>query len=144
VDLLVPSSKSASPPSEVDIVNQTLESYVLPLLPQAPIFLHNFHFKIRIDPECYLDLNLPYYDKNNGKRHSENIRTNHVDYVLYPNVTVDIHVRCSNNPLKLEIEIDRSMIIAFFGQVRDRLIIFLIDERERIVPEIMGDTDNTP
>ena len=88
---------------------------MLPLLPQAPIFLHNFHFKIGINPECYLDLNLPYYDKNNGKRHSENIGTSHVDYVLYPNGTVDIHVRCSNNPFKLETEIDRSMIIAFFG-----------------------------
>jgi hypothetical protein len=137
VDLLAPPSKSASATSnDLDIVNQTLESYVLPLLPQAPIFLHNFHFKIGIDPECYLDLNLPYYDKNNGKRHSENIRTSHVDYVLYPG-TVDIHVRCSNNPFKLETEIDRSRIIAFFGQVRDRLIILLRDERERIVPEIM-------
>ena len=98
VDLLAqPPSSTKSPPSEVDIVNQTLEGYVLPLLPQAPIFLHNFHFKIGIDPECYLDLNLPYYDKNNGKRHSENIRTSHVDYVLYPNGRVDIQVRCSNN-----------------------------------------------
>ena len=140
VDLLAlpPSCKSASPPSnDLDIVNQTLEGYVLPLLPQAPIFLHNFHFKISIDPECYLDLELPYYDKNNGKRHSENIRTSHVDYVLYTNGTVDIQVRCSNNPFKLETEIDRSRIIAFFGQVRDRLIILLRDERERIVPEIM-------
>ena len=138
VDLLVPpSSKSASHPSnDLDIV-QTLEGYVLPLLPQAPIFLHNFHFKIGIDPGCYPDLNLPYYDKNNGKRHSENIRTSHVDYVLYPNGTVDIQVRCTNNPLKLETEIDRSRIIAFFGQVRDRLIILLRDERERRVPDIM-------
>ena len=118
MDLLAPpsSSKSASSPfNDLDIVNQTLEGYVLPLLPQAPIFLHNFHFKIGIDPECYLDLNLPYYDKNNGKLHSENIRTSHVDYILYPNGTVDIHVRCSNNPFRLETEIDRSMIIAFFG-----------------------------
>ena len=139
VDLLAPpSSKSASATTyDLDIVNQTLEGYVLPLLPQAPIFLHNFHFKIGIDPECYLDLNLSYYDKNNGKRHSENIRTSHVDYVVYPNGTVDIHVRCSNNPFKLETEIDRSMIIAFFGQIRDRLIILLRDERERIVSEIM-------
>ena len=139
VDLLAPSSSiSASATSnDLDIVNQTLEGYVLPLLPKAPIFLHNFHFKIGIDPECYLDLNLPYYDKNNGKRHSENIRTSHVDYVLYPNGTVDTHVTCSNNPFKLETELDRSRIIAFFGQIRDRLIILLRDERERVVPEIM-------
>jgi hypothetical protein len=139
VDLLAPSSsKSASPPSnDLDIVTRTLEGYVLPLLPQAPVFLHNLHFNIGIDPECYLDLDLPYYDKNNGKHHSENIGMSRVDYVLYPNSTVDIHVRCSNNPFKLETEIDRSRIIAFFGQVRDRLIILLRDERERIVPDIM-------
>jgi len=139
VDLLAPpsSTKSASTTNDFDIGIQTLEGYVLPLLPQAPIFLHNFHFKIGIDPECYLDLNLPYYDKNNGKHHSENIGTSHVDYVLYPVGTVDTHVTCSNNPFKLETEIDRSRIIAFFGQVRDRLIILLRDERERIVPEIM-------
>jgi hypothetical protein len=141
VDLLAPpssSSKSTSHPSnDLDIVNQTLEGYVLPLLPKAPIFLHNFHFKIGIDPECYLDLDLPYYAKNNGKCHSENIGTSHVDYVFYPNGTVDIHVRCSNNPYKLQSEIDRSRINAFFGQIRDRLIILLRDERERIVPDIM-------
>ncbi len=60
-----------------------------------------------------------------------------LDYVLYPNGTVDIQVRCSNNPFKLETEIDRSRIIAFFGQVRDRMVILLRDERERLVPEIM-------
>jgi hypothetical protein len=133
VDLLAPPS---SPPSS-DIGIQTLEGYILPLLLQASIFLNNLHFNIGIHPECYLDLNLPYYDKNNGKHHSENIGTSRVDYVLYPNGTVDIHITCSNNPYKLESEIDRSRIIAFFGQVRDRLIILLRDERERIVPDIM-------
>jgi hypothetical protein len=142
VDLLAPpsSSKSTSATSnDFDIGIQTLEGYVLPLLPQAPIFLHNLHFNIGIHPECYLDLvDLPYYDKNTGKHHSENIGTSCVDYVLYPNGTVDTHVTCSNNPLKLETEIDRSRIIAFFGQVRDRLIILLRDDHERLVPDIMG------
>jgi hypothetical protein len=129
VDLLVPSSsKLASSATSKDyyyddIVTNTLEGYVLPLLPHAPIFLHNLHFKTQVASECYRDLDLPYYDKNNGKRHSENIGTSHVDYVLYPNGTVDIYVRCSNNPYKLETEVDRSRINAFFGQIRDRLII---------------------
>ena len=135
VDLLAPSSKL--PSNDFDIVTNTLEGYMLPLLPQAPIFIHNLHFKTQVPSECYVDLDLPYYDKNNGKRHSENIGTSHVDYVLYPNGTVDIHVRCSNNPYKLETEIDRSRINAFFGQIRDRLIILLRDERERIVPDIL-------
>jgi len=95
------------------------------------------HINIGINPEYYLELDLPYYDKNNGKRHSENIGTSRVDYVFYPNGTVDTHVTCSNNPFKLETEIDHTRIIAFFGQVRDRLTILLRDERERIVPDIM-------
>jgi hypothetical protein len=121
---LSPSSKLVSVPSnDFTTVTKTLEGYVLPLLPQAPIFIHNLHFKIQITSECYLELDLPYYDKNNGKHHSENIGTSNVDYVLYPSGTVDIHVRCSNNPFRLETEIDRSRINAFFGQIRDRLIL---------------------
>jgi hypothetical protein len=38
---------------------------------------------------------------------------------------------------RLEREVDRSRINAFFGQIRDRLIILLRDEHERIVSEIM-------
>jgi len=138
VDLPTPSSSSKLESStDFDVVTKTLEGYVLPLLPDAPIFIHNLHFKTQVASECYLDLDIPYYENNNGKRHSENIGTSRVDYVLYPNGTVDIHVRCSNNPFRLETEIDRSRINAFFGQIRDRLIILLRDEHERIVPDIM-------
>jgi len=90
MDLLAPPSKSASPTSN-DTGIQTLEGYILPLLRQAPIFLNNLHFNTRIHPECYLDLvDLPYYDKNNGKHHSENIGTSRVGYVLYPNGIVSL------------------------------------------------------
>ncbi|MFY9871677.1 MAG: hypothetical protein WAK17_18340, partial [Candidatus Nitrosopolaris sp.] len=85
VDLPTPSSSSKLETiTNFDVVTQTLEGYILPLLPHAPIFIHNLHFKIQVARECYLDLDLPYFDKNNGKRHSENIGTSHVDYVLYP------------------------------------------------------------
>ena len=137
VDLLAPPSSFKLASAISNDLTKSLEGCVLPLLPQAPIFLHNLHFKIQIDSECYLDLNLPYYDKNNGKRHSENIGTSRVDYVIYPNGTVVVSVRCSNNPFRLETAIDLSRIIAFFGQIRDRLIILLRDEHERIVPDIM-------
>jgi hypothetical protein len=47
VDLPVPPSKSASAATnDLEVVTQTLEGYVLSLLPQAPIFLHNLHFNI--------------------------------------------------------------------------------------------------
>jgi hypothetical protein len=52
----------------------------LPLLPQAPMSIHNLHFKTQVPSECYHELDLPCYDKNKGKRHSENIGKSRVDY----------------------------------------------------------------
>jgi hypothetical protein len=60
-----------------------------------------------------------------------------VSYFLYPKGTVNIFVECSNNPFKLEVEDDRSNLLIFFGQVRDRLVILLADRYERIVPHIL-------
>ncbi|MFZ0514026.1 MAG: hypothetical protein WAM14_20635, partial [Candidatus Nitrosopolaris sp.] len=40
-------------------VLQTLEGHVLPLLPTAPLFIHNIHLKLSIVPECYVELSLP-------------------------------------------------------------------------------------
>jgi hypothetical protein len=48
-----------------------------------------------------------------------------------------VFTESSNNPFKLEDETDLSTLIAFFGQVRDRLLTFLMDKHERIVPDIM-------
>jgi hypothetical protein len=120
------------------VILQTLEGYVLPLLPKAPLFIHNMHFKTKISTECYRELNLPCYNKNNGKYHTEIIGNARVDYVFYSSGTVNIHTTCSRNPYRLKTEEDRSRIIAFFGKIMDRLIIFLNDKRERLVPDIMN------
>ena len=45
----------------------TLEGYVLPLLPEAPLLVHNLTFKTKIIPECYSELNLPLFRRNQGK-----------------------------------------------------------------------------
>jgi hypothetical protein len=58
-------------------------------------------------------------------------------YTFYPSGTVNLEVRCSNRPFKIENETDRSRLLTFFGQVRDRLVTFLMDRHERIVPDIM-------
>jgi hypothetical protein len=115
----------------------TLEGYVLPLLPKAPLFIHNMHFKTKVSPECYAELNLPSYKNNYGKYHTEVIGNTHVDYVFYASGIVNVDTKCSMNPYKLETEEDRSRIIAFFGQIRDRLIVLLCDKHERLVPDIM-------
>jgi hypothetical protein len=95
------------------------------------------HFKTKVSPECYAELNLPYYKKNKGKYHTEIIGSTHVDYVFYSSGTVNINTTCSKNPYKLETDEDRSRIISFFGQIRDRLIILLADKHEGLVPDIM-------
>jgi hypothetical protein len=119
------------------IVLHTLEGYVLPLLPQAPLFIHNMHFKTKVLPECYSELDLPYYKKNKGKYHTEIIGKTRVDYVFYRSGTVDIYASCSNNSYRLETEEDRFRIIEFFGQIRAGLINLLNDKHERIVDDVL-------
>jgi hypothetical protein len=120
------------------VVLQTLEGYVLPLLPKAPLFIHNMHFKTKIARECYEELNLPMHDTNHGKYHTEIIGNTRVNYIFYSSGIVNVDTSCSNIPYKLETEQDRSRIIAFFGQIRDRLIQLLHDVHERLVPDIMN------
>jgi hypothetical protein len=69
VGILPTSSSSKSPLSQClqYTAIHTLEGYVLPLLPQARLFIHNMHFKTKVIPECYLQLDLPYYKRNNGR-----------------------------------------------------------------------------
>ena len=131
------SSRSPISQSLEYLTLHTLEGYVLPLLPKATLFIHNMHFKTKISPECYAELNLPYYKKNHGKYHTEVIGSTHVDYVFYASGIVNIDTTCSTNPYRLQTEEDRSRIIAFFGQLRDRLIVLLCDKHERLVPDIM-------
>jgi hypothetical protein len=116
---------------------QTLEGYVLPLLPEAPLFIHNMHFKTKVPPECYNELKLPCYKGNNGKHYQEIIGNTLVDYVIYKSGTVDVQTTCSNNPYKLETEEDRFRIIEFFGQIKAGLINLLSDKHERIVPDLL-------
>jgi hypothetical protein len=132
------SSRSPLSQSLEYVTLHTLEGYVLPLLPRAPLFIHNMHFKTKLSPECYKEIDLPSYKKNYGKYHTEVFVNTHVDYVFYASGIVNVDITCSRNPYKLETEEDRSRIIAFFGQIRDRLIVLLCDKHERLVADIMG------
>jgi hypothetical protein len=142
---ILPTSPSSSSTSKSPLSPQclqytaihTLEGYVLPLLPKAPSFIHNMHFKTKVLPECYSQLDLPSYKGNNGKYHAEIIGKARADYVFYASGTVDIHASCSNNPYKLETEEDRFRIIEFFGQIRAGLINLLNDKHERIVDDVL-------
>jgi hypothetical protein len=114
----------------------TLEGYVLPLLHEAPLLVHNLTFKTKIIPECYSELNLPSYRRNLGKLYEVIIGQTKVDYILYSSGIVIIHTTCSNHPFKVETEADRLKLVGYFGQIRAGLINLLNDRHERIVPDI--------
>jgi hypothetical protein len=137
--IILPDNFSISPLSQClqYVAIQTLEGYILPLLHEAPLFIHNMHFKTKILPEYYEALKLPNYRKNNGKHYQEIVRNTLVDYIIYKRGTIDIQTTCSNNPYKLETEEDRFRIIEFFGQMRAGLINLLHDKHERIIPDIL-------
>ncbi len=135
---LAKGSAAAAPLSQCFeyITIHTLKDYVLPLLLEAPLFLHNLRFKTKIIKDCYSELDLPYHKKNKGKYHHEIIGTTMIEYILYTNGTVDIFTTCSNHPYRIETEQDRFRLIAFFGQIRAGLIYLLNDKHERIVQDI--------
>jgi hypothetical protein len=95
------------------------------------------HFKLTITSECYTELALHLDKVNKGKEHVEIIGNVRGSYRFYANGTIIVSTESSNNPFKLQDEIDHSRLMAFFGQVRDTLIIFLADIHERIVPNII-------
>jgi hypothetical protein len=106
------------------IITQTLEGYVLPLLPTVPLHIHNIHLKcetIAGSTDCYKALSLPSYKKNIGKYQVLDIDGFRVCYVFYPNGTIDIYTKNSEKPFKLQTEEDRANLIAFIGKIKDNL-----------------------
>ncbi|MGH9986178.1 MAG: hypothetical protein ACRD8W_19725 [Nitrososphaeraceae archaeon] len=120
-----------------DIITQTLENYVLPILPNLPASIHKIHLELKLDPEYYQEICLLARSGNRGKAHEEIIASVLVKYLFYPNGRVMIFVSCSNTPFRLESDDDLGHLMAFLGAVRDRLVVFLHDRHERAVPDIV-------
>jgi hypothetical protein len=80
------------------IFNQTLEGYVLPLLPKAPLFIHNMHLKTRVSSECYAELKLPdhKYQAQPKQDQSERIdlRRLIIPYLLHSVCPLSLDVLC--------------------------------------------------
>ena len=113
--------------NEVDrdiIITQTLEGYVLPFLPTIPLHIHNIHLKcetLTSSKAYYSELHLPIYKQNTGKYQVLVIDNIQVSYVFYPNGTIDIYTKNSDNPLKLQTDKDRIDLIAFIGKIKNNL-----------------------
>jgi hypothetical protein len=90
-----------------------------------------------IDKEYYNQLPQNEVPINRAKCHEENIGRRYVKYTLYPNGTVEIAVKSSDTPFKIEIDEDVSIIFFFLGQVKDRLLYLVRDPKERHVPPVM-------
>lgn len=106
------------------IITQTLEGYVLPLLSSIPLHIHNIHLKCKTitgDTAYYLALQLPSYKRNIGKYQVLEIDNIPVNYVFYPNGTIDIYAKNSQHPFKIQTEEDRAYLIAFIGKIKDNL-----------------------
>jgi hypothetical protein len=119
------------------LILETLEGHILPLLPTAPSYIHNIHLKLSIIPQCYVELGLPTIPGNKGKKTTEVIGTSKVDYTFYPNGTVNVEVMCSNHPFRLQTEEDRSHLLVFLGQIEQVLISILSASHGRIVPNVL-------
>ena len=119
--------------------------YLLEILYQflfVPIFIHKLFLQTFIDPSYCKELN--YEEKvkvNKAIQHEEIIgplsSKRRITFTINPNGTIMIYISCSRNPFKLENGEDISYIFSFLGQVRDKLLYFLKDPNERILPPLM-------
>jgi hypothetical protein len=109
---------------------------VLIHLPFTQLHIHKLQLILSIGREYYQELSNKSSPINRAKRHEENIGRRHVTYTFSPNGRVEIAVRSSDTPFKLEDDDDLVILFSFFGQVRDRLNYIVSDIREREVPQI--------
>jgi hypothetical protein len=106
------------------IITQILEGYVLPLLPSAALHIHNIHLKcttINNSGKYYDGLDLPSYKQNTGKYQLLHIGNIRLSYVFYPNCTIDIYTKNSNNPFRLQTEADCTNLLSFIRKIKDNL-----------------------
>jgi hypothetical protein len=104
---------------------------------RCPLYIDKLQLQLSLESRYYTDIQKSSSKYNKAKQHEEKIGTSIVKYLVYPNGKTMIFVACSNNPFKLEDESDVSILYAYLGQVRDRLLYLMTDPHERIVPPIM-------
>jgi hypothetical protein len=104
---------------------------------RCPLYIHKLQLQLSLESKYYTDIQKSSSKYNKAKQHEERFGTSIVKYLVYPNGKTMIFVACSNNPFRLEDESDVSILYAFLGQVRDRLLYLMTDPHERIVPPIM-------
>jgi hypothetical protein len=120
-----------------DVRFQTLIEYVLPMLPEAPLGIHNLRLHFNTTSGYYDSLALIPLPTNRGKRSQQPIGENMVTCIVYPNTAVDIQIACSNKPFRVESLIDVVHLVAFLGEVRAYVCNVLSDTRGRAIPRVL-------
>ena len=92
---------------------------------------------LSIDKQYYKELAQKEGHINRAKPYEETIGRRHVTYTFSPSGTVEIAVKSSDTPFRLETDEHESVIFSFLGQVRDRLLYHVSDIRERHIPAVM-------
>lgn len=88
------------------------------------------------DPAAYTDVVSDDWAKGTfPKRHLEHIGRRDVNFRLSKNCRIMIGVSCTEAPFPIQCEADISRFFLFIGQAYDRLLLWLGDPRERLVPD---------
>lgn len=107
------------------------------------LYIHKFQIKIRIDKKHYEEIKdaQPAPHNSGAKTITQWIGNSKggsmkLNFTLYPNGTVMIYLKCSDNPFRLKFEDDVSAIMTFLGRMEERLHNLLSDRRGIIVPPV--------
>jgi hypothetical protein len=121
------------------IEHQKAQSFldVLMLLHFSPPHIHKLQMMFNLDKEYYKELKQNEQPINRAKSYEENIGRRHATYRLSPNGTVEVSIRTTNTPFRIEKDEDVSNLFSFLGQVRDRFLYHVSDIRERHVPPLL-------
>jgi hypothetical protein len=128
-DSLYQSLSSFKRPLSSSLENQKAEAFldVLVQIPFVPLYIHKLQLMLNIDKKYYRVLSHREGRINRAKRHEETIGRRHVNYTFSPNGSVQIAIRSSDTPFKLETDDDEVTIFSFLGQVRDRFLYLIGD-----------------
>jgi hypothetical protein len=112
-------------------------SLILQTLPDVPFCLHNMHFPLSIDRRYYYSQTQTPVDDiiNRGKLHKEVIWGTTVQYMMYPNGTVDIITKDSDSPHRIESEQDIERVLIYTEEIRSRMKCWLGISDDSSIPK---------
>ena len=105
------------------------------------LYIHKLQILTRIDKKYYEDIKDVKPASHSGAKTftqwiGHDNRLLNVKFIITPNGTVMIYLKCSDNPFRLKFEDDVSTIMTFLGRIEERLHDLLSDRRGIIVSQV--------